>query len=532
MNTDNQFISKFGDRIACTLSCFDRVIFQGHLTGLCHAGGLCRFIDNTLMMRRKDFMAWAAGQSKRIVQHAEAMAKEAGRPSVYLARRIRKDDEVHKILRNEPITEGLVCVLRCLEHSPSFAFRAGKGRPCFAPARPNGLVFYFYFLDPDLGLIHVRVPTRFPFSIQVAVNGHDYLAQQMRQRDIGFVQQDNVFTELSDPAAAQKLADHFVRENWPRRLDALAKRVLPLLADVLGKFTYHWCADQAEFATDLVFKSREQLAAIYPQLLQYASLNFSAKDILTFLGRRLHTRYDGQVLTDVRSDRAPGARVKHRAGDNWLKMYDKLALVLRVETVINQPRDFKVRRLRTRKGERQMVWCPMNKGVANLYRYRELSLASNHRYLNALTAVDPADLPVEQLHRLAEPCVTTASAASTASADAATPTARPRRHAGFNPLRADDLKLFQAVLDGDHLLKGFRNIDIRNKLFGDTDDPLLQRRRSAAVSRMLKRLHVRGLINKIPHTRRWHASHTGRQLLTAAFNTYRQCVGLPTAKAA
>ena len=239
VNTENQFISKFNNRIACALSCFDRVIFQGHLTGLCHAGGLARFVDGTLGILRKEFMDWAKNQSQRVVDHAEALAKEAGRPYEFLPYRTRKDEHVRKILRREPITEGLVCVLRCMEHSPSFAFRAGKGRPCFVPARPNGLVFYFYFLDPDMGLIHVRVPTRFPFSIQVALNGHDHLAQQMRQRGIGFVQHDNVFTELADPAAAQKLADHFVRENWPRRLDALAQRVLPLLNNVLKKFTYH-----------------------------------------------------------------------------------------------------------------------------------------------------------------------------------------------------------------------------------------------------------------------------------------------------
>ena len=74
--------------------------------------------------------------------------------------------------------------------------------------------------------------------------------------------------------------------------------------------------------------------------------------------------------------------------NNWLKMYDKFALVLRIETVINNPREFRVRRLRTRDGRRQMVWCPMNKGVINLYRYREVSLAANERYLEALSVVD------------------------------------------------------------------------------------------------------------------------------------------------
>ena len=69
-------------------------------------------------------------------------------------------------------------------------------------------------------------------------------------------------------------------------------------------------------------------------------------------------------------------RIKHRVKNNWLKMYDKFGWVLRIETVINNPREFRVRRLRTRDGRREMIWCPMNKGVVNLYRYREVALTS------------------------------------------------------------------------------------------------------------------------------------------------------------
>ena len=102
-------------------------------------------------------------------------------------------------------------------------------------------------------------------------------------------------------------------------------------------------------------------------------MNFSAKDILSFLGRRFHPRFDGEVLTDCQKGRWPGARIKHRVKNQWLKMYDKFGWVLRIETVINDPHEFRVRRLRTREGRRVMIWCPMNKGVINLYRYREVA---------------------------------------------------------------------------------------------------------------------------------------------------------------
>ena len=95
-----------------------------------------------------------------------------------------------------------------------------------------------------------------------------------------------------------------------------------------------------------------------------------------------------------------------------------------------------------------------------------------------------------------------------------------RNSAGFNPARRDDVRLFAAVLDGDHIARGFRNRDIRSALFGpDAKSPAS---RSAAVGRLVKRLHVRSLVAKIPRTRRWRVTETGRHLLSLAVQLYRQ----------
>ncbi|MGE3809284.1 MAG: hypothetical protein AB7K24_31860 [Gemmataceae bacterium] len=44
-------------------------------------------------------------------------------------------------------------------------------RPRLVFARRPQRVLYFYFLDPQFGLVHVRLQTWFPFTIQVYVNG-------------------------------------------------------------------------------------------------------------------------------------------------------------------------------------------------------------------------------------------------------------------------------------------------------------------------------------------------------------------------
>jgi hypothetical protein len=260
-----------------------------------------------------------------------------------------------------------------------------------------------------------------------------------------------------------------------------------------------------QVAQTLLFTSPQALRDLYPRLLDHATLHFSAEDVLTFLGRRLHPRFDGEVLTDCKKKREPGARVKHRVKENWLKMYDKFGLILRVETVINSPREFKVRRCRQRQGESQMVWCPMNKGIRNLYHYREVSRSSNCRYLDALAAVDNPTAAYRSVEKLIEPQLVA-----------------HRRHAGFNPASAADVKLFQAVMHGDYLSRGFRNRDIRQRLYDEVTDPAERRRKASALSRVFKRLHVRGLIAKIPRTYRWRTTAEGQRLLSTIIRLYDQ----------
>jgi hypothetical protein len=240
------------------------------------------------------------------------------------------------------------------------------------------------------------------------------------------------------------------------------------------RLRYRWVVDQAEYSTDVIFRDPQSLKALYPRLLDHAAVTFSAQDILTFLGRRLHWRFDGEVLTECKKDRWPGARIKHRMKANWLKMYDKQGVVLRIETVINQPREFQVRRERERQGTLQMVWCPMNKGIANLYQYQAAAWAANVRYLEALSVVADPSPAYQQVDTLARPQVV-----------------EERSYAGFNPARREDVQLFQAVLQGEHLLRGFRNADVRRRLYGETQEAAERRRQSAAVGRLLKRLHVR-----------------------------------------
>jgi hypothetical protein len=369
MKTLSRFVSKFTRLIVAVLSCFDRVLFKGHLA-LAAPCELEYFVDRVLKMRRTDFMKIVAPQySDRLVTHAQNWARQAKRTYLYRTGDFRKDEWAQSIVREQGIVEGLIGVLCTLETCPSFALIPGPQRPQFVSRSRQQRVLYYYFLDSQFGLIHVRLQTWLPFTIQVYVNGHEWLAQQMVQKKLGFVQQHNAFTQLDDVVAAQRLADRFAKLDWPRILDRRARQVNPLLRELLDGYPVHWVVDQAEYATDLLFKSREALAVLYRALLDYAVRTFTPKDILSFLGRKWDRRFDGEVHTHFEDKRWFGTRIKHRMKTNWLKMYDKFGLILRIETVINSPKEFWVYRTQYhRDGTSSAGYYPMTKGVASLGR--------------------------------------------------------------------------------------------------------------------------------------------------------------------
>jgi hypothetical protein len=510
MSKSNAFVSKFAASIVAVLGCFDRVILKGHLP-FGDDAHLNRFVDYVLKIPRKDFLPFLEDKSDQLTEHAKATAQQHGAPYLYLQGRHRKEEIVQRAIRDRRLSEGLVCVLCGLETCRTVKLLYGQGRPRLAFTYRQQRVVYYYFLDPDFGLMHLRVQTWFPYTMQVYVQGHDWLARQLHRQGQGFVQHDNAFTQLDDPTLAQATADRFARLNWVKLLDGWARQVNPLLGQPwLAGQGYYWVLDQAEYATDVLFDSPPALAGLYPRLLEHAWVSFQAKDVLTFLGKRLHPLFDGEVLSDCKTDRLPGARIKHRVKNNWLKMYDKFGLVLRIETVINNPREFCVRRQRQRGGQQVVCWGPMNKGVSNFPDYQRVAAGANGRYLEALAVVDDPQPAYRQVQTLAAPKVQAG-----------------RSYAGFNPARRQDVRLFGAVLDGRGALHGFRNADIRRALYGEAREPVGRLRQSQAVSRLLKRLHVRGLIAKVPRSRRWRVSAKGQRLLGAVVRLYHH--GLPAA---
>ena len=193
-------------------------------------------------------------------------------------------------------------------------------------------------------------------------------------------------------------------------------------------------------------------------------------------------------------------RIKHCVGSNWIKMYDKFCLVLRIEIVINEPRDFRMRSWGKRHGKRVKVSKPMKKSVVLIDRYRKVSRSANARYLTALAVVDDPEIQTKELDRLTESVKI-----------------NERSHRAFNPLAQRDSKLFTAALRGEHTINGMRNRNIRRIIHNTkTQNKTEIRRQSSNISRQLKRLHVFKLIAKIPHSHKWKVTAKGYRLMSTS----------------
>jgi hypothetical protein len=324
---------------------------------------------------------------------------------------------------------------------------------------------------------------------------YEALSRQLNRWGIDHLRWANAIVKVTR-GTAQRLAERLATRRWPRLLNGLARQVNPMLPTVTGAGFggYWWVVDQAEVATDIAFSSRQALEAVLPGLVAHAASAFSAEDVLRFLGRKLHPCLAAEVTSDARR-RPEGWRVRHRMARNSIKVYDK-ANVLRVETTINDPTQFRV--LRVKNGHR--VWCPMRKGVANLGRYYQVGCQANQRYLQALGAAHDNRAGVAVLHRHTRPV-----------------TNRGRRHPRLNPIGPDELALFRATLAGEHAIIGFRNTDLTRRLHPKPATTQAEaRRRCQRTSRLIAKLRGHGLVAKVPRRRLYRVTNYGQRVMATA----------------
>lgn len=498
------FLRRMSSKIKGTLSGLDRVRFRGTIRWLSSLRGMTTYLG-TMKILLKDFTNWGKVRTAEIDAATTALAQEAGRPVIYLSSSaVRKETLAMDIALSDNITQGLIAVFKCVE--PCWSFKVGPNAQTkklelrYQPLKCSHL--YFYLLDSQLGLIHLRLQMWAPFSVHVCINGREWLARQLTQAEIGFDQRDNCFVEIDDLPRAQELAAGQLKTNWSAMLDRLIGRCHPAHQTMFANrpLDYYWSAEETEWATDVMFQSPETLASVYPNLLRHAITTFGSPDTLRFLGQppvvnRTTTR---EVITSFKT-RPEGTRIKHSINRNSIKMYDKQQTVLRIETTINDPRDLKVFRSKEGDPDGQKAWLQLRKGVADLKRRADVSQRSNERYLEGLAAVDHDQSLETTVKAICEPTVF-----------------QGRRVRALQPLGPDDGLLLASVIRGEFAINGFRNRDLRPLLFDDVPTPPEEVKRQAAkITRLLRLLRGHGLIQKVPKTHRYTLTTKGHQTIAS-----------------
>ncbi|MFZ4802837.1 MAG: MarR family transcriptional regulator [Chlorobium sp.] len=497
---DKLLSERFEQELDGVLSCYDRVVITGNLQPLCYAQGMTSYLYQK-GIRIFDYAKFAEPLRERVRENAEKLAEKNGIKIEFIRKKdFRKESRVQEQLKARGELPGLVHIFGAMEACNSYRPWHDKqtGKTYLKPDSSKCMTYYFYFIDEQLGLCYLRVPTWCPFRLQFYFNGHAWLANKLRTQNIQFEMVDNAFAHIADYAIANQLSDELDVENLHHRLNAFTQLYCPVVAEL--ELAYQWSIMQAEYATDLVFKNQKTLQAFYPALLETLTHAVKPADIATFLGRKLSGNYQGEMGNRF-NKRWLGTRIKHQMGPVSIKMYDKFSFILRIETTVNNVSFFKhYRQVQHRDGTATTKWAPMKKTIYSLPALREVLSAANQRYLKLISSIATPEVSVEKLQHLAE-----------------TKTENNHRYKGFNLFSEEDTCLFRALSQGEFAISGFTNKQLRQ---------YFTKKSANQITRLINRLRAHGIIKKVGKCYKYYLTDLGRQWTTTALKL-REIVVIP-----
>jgi len=477
---------KYSEQIFGVISCYDRIVIQGTLQPFCYADGMTMFLKSN-GIRIFDYQKFAEPLRNELRNNAEKIAKDNHVEIEFVTNKVRKEALISKIVEKRGNHPGIVHIISAMETCNSYKPWHDKKthRTYLQPTQGKCLHYYFYFIDELMGLCYVRVPTWCPFRLQIYFNGHNILGAKLQNQNIDYVLQDNAFLSIDDISAAQELSNQFDTTQLFEKLNQFAERYCP----IINKYNlqYHFSIMQAEYATDIIFKTQQDLHHLYDNLVRTAIHTVKPENIATFLGKKLHFNYQDDMGNKY-NIRIEGTRIKHTMGPVNIKMYDKFGKILRIETTVNDVSFFKhYRTVEHRDGSQSQKIAPIKKSIFSLAPLTELLKSSNNQYIQFISSFDNNVDGVEKLNIITNRVVE-----------------NNRPYKGFNFFDDDDQRILEAVAAGEFNISGFQNKDLRTKLSEKT---------SGQVSRILKRLHMHGLIKKIAHSYKYYISKLGRQVI-------------------
>jgi hypothetical protein len=353
--------------------------------------------------------------------------------------------------------------------------------------------FNFYLNDSRWGRMFVRMCPYFPFSARVCLNQHHWLAIRMREEGIDFQPCTNAFLGRANPARLQELADSLTPQDLLRCGQKWLATFTPFISDRERKQAgcqHRLFFAQVEYCDNLIFHRRAAVDELTERLLDLNRSIGQPKKITMIFGRKVTKEYKGKLQTVIEDLDLPNPVIRSHYGHGFAKQYVRDDRILRTEPATNNVYDYGVK-----------------KDVENLPHLRKRMSEIVDHYHEVQQDVLETFIDRGQLRKLAEPTIL--------------PTGR----------RIPGLKLdHPRQLAVMHSLVRFANVAASGRFTtADLHGPALHALGAtvaeyslASFRYDLSKLRAKGLVERIPHSRRYQLVGKGYAICVAFLKLFER----------
>lgn len=478
----NAFHQHHKDNIVFGYRCFDRILLNGVIQPLQQPERVVGFFG----VYRKTYPVSRALLRDIASQYhnwVKNRARHWGAP-ILDAPEGRRDEFVERYFRCAQPDE-VVAIVKAREPA-RIVISTGKKQTdrCHLELTQRWVHQYsFYINDRNWGRMFVRVCPYFPFSARVCLNQHHWLANKMEELDIGFKQCANALLRCSVPQALQQLSDSLK----PRDFLSCGQKWLAYLTPFFTDRERKRCGcqhrlffSQVEFCDNLIFRRRAALEGLSERLLD-ANRNIGQPNRLTVIfGRRVTKRYRGKLQTVIDDLNLPNPVIRSHYKNGFVKQYVRDVRILRTEPATNNVNDYGV-----------------NKGVENLAMLRERLEAITDNYLDVQQDILETFVDRGQLRQLAQPTITSSG----------------KRIPGLKLDQPRQLAVMQALVRFSHIAAaGTFTTKLIHPLVAKALGRSVIEYSLGSLRYDLSKLIAKGLVQKLPRSRRYRLLRRGYQL--------------------
>jgi hypothetical protein len=477
----NAFLEHHKDSIKFTYGCFDRLLLNGCIQSFldgARAQGFFYVHRGIYPVTRKVLRDVANDYQTWVTRSAQEWGVEILEPPEG-----RRDDFVEPYFQKAKPDQ--VAVIIKAREPAGIMTSVGAANKWHLETKYRWVNQYnFYLQDAEWGQMFVRVCPYFPFSTRICLNQHHWLAHKMTQAGIRFEQSKNAFRQCSDPAALQKMADSLTADDLTRCGHKWIKRLIPFFQAKERRESGCWHQlffAQVEYCENLIFRQRAALDELGDRLLD-ANRNIGRPDKLTVIfGRRINKQYNGKLQTEIEDMHLGNPVMRSYYKNGFAKHYVRDHDVLRIEAATNNiKKDYDI-----------------NKGVENLAALREKLRGITTRYQDVQQDILETFLDRGELRSLGQPTVLD----------------NGKRVPGLKLDHPRQLAVMSSLVRFAHVAAGdmFTTAELQAGVAEALAIPV-EKCPLSSVRYELSKLRAKGLVEKLPHSRRYHLLPNGYRI--------------------